>query len=173
MSVPYFGASVVFLTAVFIWELYLNCRQHKRFSVGSVPKELTNFVTQETYDRARCVCMCVCVHVCVCLWELVWNMLFHLYGMCQRACMSRCVCTLGLWVFFVDGYSLGCNSFVSSSGVSHDYAVWLYGCIRSNSRTLTTGIGLSFILYPSLHKTHMYTHWMYVSCLMEGKSFLF
>lgn len=52
-GVPYREATVLFLTATYTFEMYLQMRQHKRFSVPEVPIELRGVISQETYDKSR------------------------------------------------------------------------------------------------------------------------
>lgn len=52
-ALPYKEATIAFLTATYLFEMYLQYRQHRLFSVTQIPTELQGVVSQDVYDKAR------------------------------------------------------------------------------------------------------------------------
>eukprot|EP00128_Syssomonas_multiformis_P017953 Colp12_sorted_trinity150504_noHs@23705 len=53
MALPYLEGTVVFITLVYLWETYLQLRQHWKFSETHVPKRLEGLVDHDTYTKSR------------------------------------------------------------------------------------------------------------------------
>jgi STE24 endopeptidase len=52
-DIPFLEATVVFLTATYIFEMYLQFRQHLKLNESEIPDELKGIVTQDVFDKAR------------------------------------------------------------------------------------------------------------------------
>ena len=50
---PYREATVVFFWLTYFFEMYLQYRQHRRFSIAQIPVELQGVISQEVYDKSR------------------------------------------------------------------------------------------------------------------------
>lgn len=44
---------MVFITATYLFEMYLQFRQHRRYNITEMPVELKGIIPQETFDKAR------------------------------------------------------------------------------------------------------------------------
>eukprot|EP00123_Amoebidium_parasiticum_P013678 comp22093_c0_seq1/m.32226 comp22093_c0_seq1/g.32226 ORF comp22093_c0_seq1/g.32226 comp22093_c0_seq1/m.32226 type:complete len:459 (-) comp22093_c0_seq1:782-2158(-) len=53
MDIPYLEGSLIFLTMVFFWEMYLQVRQHRKFYESEIPAPIRGIITQEVFDKAR------------------------------------------------------------------------------------------------------------------------
>lgn len=53
MTFPYFEFTVGFIVLVYIFETYLDLRQHARYKAKEVPRELDGVVTQETFTKSQ------------------------------------------------------------------------------------------------------------------------
>lgn len=53
MALPYLEAVLGFMILVYIFETYLDIRQHAAFKLPSLPKQLKGVVSQEKFERSR------------------------------------------------------------------------------------------------------------------------
>ena len=53
MALPYFEFTVGFIILVYIFETYLDLRQHARYKAKKAPQELTGIVDEETFTKSQ------------------------------------------------------------------------------------------------------------------------